>query len=404
MCDPTVRTDCGTRFIEVFRMKKLTRILSYILVAALASAITMSAMTQPPEEEHYSKLEELTALIEYYFIEDTDRAAMEDAAAMAMVDSLGDRWSYYLTANEYLAYLEQMQNAYVGIGITITVTEDESGFEVLKVNVGGPAEEAGMLAGDVIVTIEGQSVAGMTTTAGRDLVRGEEGTQVNMQVRRGEEIIDMAITRKTVQTPVAEAKLLDGGMGLVTIYNFDGRCAQETIAAIESLLEQNAKALIFDVRNNPGGYKKELVEILDYLLPEGPLFRSENYAGQVTVDESDAKCLEIPMAVLINGESYSAAEFFAAALNEYDAAIIVGEPTTGKGYFQSTFTLEDGSAVGLSIGKYTTPNGVSLADVGITPEVLVEVDQETAAMIYAGTMDPALDPQILAAIEALLAQ
>jgi len=381
-------------------MKIAQKLISYVLVAALASFVTMAVFGGAPEEE-YDKLDALGDLIETYFIGESDRAAMEDAAAAAMVESLGDKWSYYMTAKDYQAYQEQMRNAYVGIGITITLMEDESGFEVIKVNEGGPAEEAGMLAGDVIIGIEGQSTKGMTTTGARDLVRGKEGTQVALTVRRGDKTLDMAVTRKTVKTPVAEAQMLESGMGLVTIYNFDDRCSEETIAAIETLLEQNATALIFDVRGNPGGYKHELVKILDYLLPEGPLFRSEDYRGKVVVDESDAGCLEIPMAVLVNGDSYSAAEFFAAALDEYDAAIVVGEKTTGKGYFQSSFELEDGSAVGLSIGKYTTPNGVSLADVGITPEVCVEVDEETAFQIYAATLDPEEDPQIQAAVKAL---
>lgn len=381
-------------------MKNLRVIASYILVAVLASMITMGLFGAEPAEE-YDKLDELQNLIDYYFIGDADHAVMDDAAAAAMVDSLGDRWSYYMTAQDYIAYQEQMNNSYVGIGITITVTEDESGFAVTKVNEGGPAEEAGMLPGDVIVGVEGQSTVGMSTTQARDLVRGEEGTQVNLSVLRGEETIEMSVTRKNVQTPVAEYQMLENKMGLVTVYNFDERCAQETISSIEALLEQGAQALIFDVRGNPGGYKKELVKVLDYLLPEGPLFRSENYAGKVTVDESDADYLDIPMAVLVDENSYSAAEFFAAALDEYDAAVIVGTQTCGKGYFQSSFELSDGSAVGLSIGKYTTPNGVSLADVGITPEVYVEVDEETAFQIYAGVLAPEEDPQIQAAIEAL---
>ena len=384
-------------------MKKVQIFLSYVVVAVLASFITMSVFGGTPEEE-YDKLDALGDLIETYFIEETDRTAMEDAAAAAMVDSLGDKWSYYMTAKDYQAYLEQMHNAYVGIGITISLMEDESGFEVIKVNEGSPAEDAGMKAGDVIIEIEGQPTVGMTTTDARDLVRGKEGTQVALTVRRGAETLALSVLRKTVETPVAEAQMLRSGMGLVSIYNFDDRCAQETIAAIEDMLEQNARALIFDVRGNPGGYKHELVKVLDYLLPEGPLFRSEDYRGKVEVDESDADCLEIPMAVLVNGDSYSAAEFFAAALEEYDAAIVVGEKTTGKGYFQSSFELKDGSAVGLSIGKYTTPNGISLADVGITPEVYVEVDEETAFQIYAGTLDPEEDPQIQAAVEALKAQ
>ena len=381
-------------------MKNIRIILSYILVAVLASMITLTVFCDTPETE-YNKLDELGDLIETYFIAESDRAAMEDAAAAAMVDSLGDQWSYYMTAKEYQDYLEQMHNAYVGIGITITVAKDESGLDVIKVNEGGPAEEAGMLAGDVIISVEGQSVAGLDTTAVRDMVRGQEGTQVLIGIRRGSETMELSITRKTVMTPVAEWKLLENSIGLVTIYNFEDRCADETLAAIEYLRAQGATSLIFDVRNNPGGYKHELVKILDYLLPEGPLFRSEDYRGKVEVDESDARCLEMPMAVLVNGDSYSAAEFFAAALSEYDAAIVVGEKTCGKGYFQSSFTLEDGSAVGLSIGKYTTPNGVSLANVGITPEVYVEVDEDTAFLIYAGTLDPAEDPQIQAAVAAL---
>ena len=381
-------------------MKNLRKFLSYLLVAVLASVTTMAVFVDVPSG-NYNKLEDLENLIEAYFIEETDRTAMEDAAAAAMVDSLGDKWSHYMSAENYLIYREQMNNAYVGIGITITVSEDGSGFLVTEVNKGGAAEEAGMIAGDVILEIEGQTTEGMTTTQARDLVRGVEGTQVKLVIRRDSERLELSVTRKTVETPVTDSWLLEDGIGLITIYNFDDRCAKETIAAIENLMEQGAEALIFDVRGNPGGYKDELVELLDYLLPEGPLFRSEDYTGKVFVDESDASCLEMPMAVLVDADSYSAAEFFAAALDEYDAAVVVGQPTSGKGYFQSTFELDDGSAVTISVGKYTTPNGVSLADVGITPEILVEVDEETAFKIYAGILDPVDDPQVQAAVEAL---
>jgi len=187
----------------------------------------------------------------------------------------------------------------------------------------------------------------------------------------------------------------------VTIYNFDDRCAEESIAAIEALLEQGAEKLIFDVRNNGGGYAHEMVALLDYLLPSGDLFRTVNYAGKESVDTSDEQWLDMPMAVLVNSESYSAAEFFAAALSEYEAATVVGQQTSGKGYFQNTFKLNDGSAVGLSTGKYFTPLGESLEGVGITPDVVVEVDAETEAAIYYGTIDSADDPQIQAAVEAL---
>ncbi|MBP3673005.1 MAG: S41 family peptidase [Oscillospiraceae bacterium] len=382
-------------------MKKVWKVLSYVLVAVLASVATLAVGAFSADEQADSKLEQMADLIEERFIGEVDRTEMEDAAAEAMVASLDDQWSYYIAAEDYAAHVEQMNNAYVGIGVTIQVMEDESGIQVVKVNEGGPAEEAGMLVGDIIVAVDGQRIAGMSTSDVRNLVRGEENTQVEITVAREGKELTLSVTRKEVQTAVAVGQLLDGNIGLVTITNFDSRCADETIAAIETLLDQGAEALIFDVRYNPGGYKHELVKVLDYLLPEGPLFRSEDYKGNVTVDESDADCLEIPMAVLVNGDSYSAAEFFAAALSEYEAAVVVGEQTCGKGYFQQTYQLSDGSAIGLSVGKYSTPNGVNLAGVGITPDIVVEVDEDTAMEIYAGTLDPAEDPQIQAAADAL---
>ena len=384
-------------------MKKIQQILSYILVAALASTLSFYAADAVWNQRRVSKLEQLSNLIEERFIGEADRTAYEDAAAAAMVDALGDEWSYYIPASQMLAHQENSNNAYVGIGITITVRQEGDGFSVTKVNEGGPAEEAGMLAGDVIVEIEGQSAAGMTADDARNLVRGEPDTQVQLAVRRGSETIAFSVTRKEVLTPVATGQLLDGNIGLVTIANFDSRCYDESKAAIDQLIKDGATALIFDVRNNPGGYKDEMVMLLDYLLPEGPLFRSEDYRGQVLLDESNAAHLDIPMAVLVNGYSYSAAEFFAAALMEYDAAMVVGQKTYGKGYFQTTIHLNDGSAVGLSIGKYTTPNGQNLAGVGITPDIVVEVDEESDVAIYAGTLEPDADPQIQAAVKALKA-
>ena len=379
---------------------KILRILSYILVAVLASGITLGVvLTNMPNR--YSKLEELEKLILNKFIGEADQKAMEDAAASAMISALGDRWSYYIPADEYAAYMEQMNNAYVGIGVTIQQREDGNGLDVIAVTENGPALKAGIQVGDRIVAVSGKSIAGMALEDVKSMIQGEANTTVDVTVSRGESEITLTVTRQKIKTIVAKGVMLQDNIGLVTIVNFDARCAEETIAVIESLLEQGAKKLIFDVRNNPGGYKDELVKVLDYLLPEGILFRSELYNGKTEQDKSDAKCLDIPMAVLVNGDSYSAAEFFAAALRDYDAGIIVGEQTVGKGYFQSTFKLSDGSAVGLSIGKYYTPGGISLAGVGITPDVAIKLDDETAAKLYYGQLDPMEDPHILAAIEAL---
>ena len=381
---------------------KVFKILSYVLTALLASAITLLAVVIFAGNG-YTKLEQLEDLILDKYIGEADRTAMEDAAAEAMVGALGDRWSYYLSAEEYQDYQEQMANAYVGIGVTIQQREDGKGLNVVAVTAGGSAVAAGVLAGDVIIGVDGRSIADMSTSDVKNLIRGKEGTTVNLTVLREAEELEITVTRKQIQTPVATAALLDHNIGLITIENFDSRCADETIAAIESLLEQGAEKLIFDVRNNPGGYASEMVEVLDYMLAEGDLFRTVRYDGKEQVDRSNEKCLELPMAVLVNGDSYSAAEFFAAALSEYEAAVVVGEKTCGKGYFQNTYRFDDGSAVALSVGKYYTPKGVSLAEVGITPDVPVEVDEDTAKAIRYGNLPWQEDPQIQAAMEALSA-
>ncbi len=379
---------------------KILKVLSYVLVALVAVVATVFVMLFVTNKQA-GKLNQLQKLIEERFIGEYDKTAVEDAAANAMVGALGDQWSYYIPADEYAYYMEQMNNSYVGIGVTIQQRQDNKGLDVVEVVADGPAETAGVKAGDIIVNVDGNAIAGMPIEDVRNLIRGEEGSKLKLTVLRNEQEETLTVTRKTFQTPVAKGVMLEDGIGLVTIENFDARCAEETIAVIESLEKQGAKKLIFDVRFNPGGYKDELVKVLDYLLPEGVLFRSELYDGTTEEDHSDASCLKMPMVVLVNGDSYSAAEFFAAALSEYEWATVVGQQTVGKGYFQSTYQLSDGSAVGLSIGKYFTPKGVSLANVGITPDKVVEVDDETAAKIYYNMLEPLEDPQLLAAVEIL---
>lgn len=378
-------------------MKTFIRVMSYLATALLACALTLHLCTG--NLSGVSKLDQVKYLIETRFIGEADMDQADDAAAKAMVASLGDRWSQYLTAQENAAYSEQTANAYVGIGVTIS--PDENGFLVTEVQPGSGAQEAGILPGDIIVGAQGQSAQGITTSQLRDLIRGPEGTTVTLEILRDGESLSPEVERRQILTQVVSSQMLDGNIGLIAISNFDTRCAQESIAAIESLREQGAVALIFDVRYNPGGYASELVELLDYLLPQGELFRTIDYTGKEKIDYSDESFLDMPIAVVCNQSSYSAAEFFPAAIQEYGAGVIVGTPTVGKGYFQYTYQLSDGSGLNLSVGKYFTPQGKSLADVGIQPDILVEVDEETEDAIYLGTLEPQDDPQIMAAVEAL---
>ena len=382
-------------------VKKWQKILLLVLAFAVAilgsSIVTMQLLTRgrTPAED---KAAEVSAYLDRFFIDDYDEDALADAAAAAMVEATGDRWSYYLTAEEKSSYDEQMQNAYVGIGVTITLQEQDGGMRVEQVTAGGPAEEAGMQVGDIITEVEGEKTLDLGMTGTRTKVRGEAGTFVTLTILRGEESFPVSVERRSIQTPVATYEMLDGQIGYIKIANFDTRCAEETNAAMDELIAQDAKALIFDVRNNGGGYKNELVKVLDKILPEGILFQSEDYQGSKQIDRSDADCIDLPMAVLVNQDSYSAAEFFAAAIQEYDWGTVVGTKTVGKGNFQTAFTLSDGSMLNLSIGKYYTPQGRSLTDTGITPDVEIALSDEDGAKLYYGQLEKADDAQLQAAI------
>lgn len=379
----------------------LPRVAGYIIVAAMSSALTLIVF-RTTDATQSAKLTQLRAIIDEAFVGQVDDQAIEDMMAAGMVQALDDPWSYYIPKSQMEAYENNHTNSYVGIGVTVKLLEDGSGYTVERLEPAGTAKEGGILPGDVVVAVDGKRAADVGADVMLDLVKGPEGTQVQITVLREGEEKTFSLTRKKILEQVASGKMLTETVGYIRIYNFSERCAQETLALFDDLEAQGAKAMIFDVRFNPGGYVNEMVEVLDYLLPEGVLFRSENYQGITSEEKSDASCKNMPMAVLINNNSVSAAEFFAAALREYDYAITVGQNTLGKGYFQQSFTLIDGSAVNLSVGKYYTPKGISLAEAGgLKPDYPVEVDAETMAKIQGEILDFAEDVQLQTALELL---
>ena len=379
--------------------KKVLIVLAYVLVAALACGATLFFVSASTD---YNKLEDLENLILTSFAGDADKTKIEDAAADAMVNAMGDRWSYYIPASELPSFLENSENAYVGIGVTVQATDDNSGLMVIAVQPGGPAEEAGVQVGDVIIQVDGESAQDRTVSEISAMIKGEEGTVVSITVLRSGEGITMSMTRKRMETTVASSKLLNEHVGLVTIQNFDERCADETIAAIKALLNQGADMLLFDVRNNPGGYVDELTKVLDYLLPEGNLIRTVGTDGSDETVTSDADCVKVPMAVLVNENTYSAAELFAVDLSEYGVARIFGQKTSGKGFFQQVFQFSDGSAAGISVGRYYTSQGNNLEGIGLTPDEEIKLDDESEALLYNGMLEPENDAQLQAALSYLM--
>lgn len=354
------------------------------------------------QEDYHEKLDEIVALLNEVYVDGYDTDKLGDYLAQAAVAATGDRWSYYVSVEDYDAFVESNENAYVGIGVTVESSDDlTDGVQITKVTPNSPAEEAGIEADDRIYAVEGETVESLGLDETKNRIRGEEGTEVTLTILRGEKKFDVTVKRASVEVEVVKYSMLDGSIGYIKINNFEANSADRTIEAIDALRGQGAKALVFDLRFNPGGRKDELVRVLDELLPEGPLFRSVDYKGNESVDYSDADCVELPMAVLVNGDSYSAAEFFAAALQEYDWATVVGTKTCGKANYQQTFRLSDGSAVAVSTGHYQTPHGVTLANVGVTPDEIVEVDNKTYLELYKEAVAVKDDAQLQAAIKAV---
>ena len=374
----------------------VTALLSLLLTLALA----FGALWVLIGPEGLSMAEAMV-LINARFVGDHDIGKAADAAMDGLITGLGDRWSYYVDAKGYENLKNSKDNAYVGIGVTVSYPEGEEGLYVEAVAENGPAAAAGLQHGDTILAVGEVRLSGEDRNRGTELIQGEAGTQVELLLRgAGGEERTVSVTRGRVEEHPVSCELLTDGAGLITIKNFNSRCADEAIAAVEDLRERGAERLVFDVRNNGGGFLDELTKLLDYLLPAGPIFRSQTKAGRETVVSSDADCVEMPMAVLVNENTYSAAELFAAELQEWNWGEVVGVQTFGKGFSQQTFPLLNGGAVNLSTAKYFTGQGNCLIGVGLTPDRVVELDGDQAEKLRARTLDPAEDPQLQAAIAA----
>ena len=352
-------------------------------------------------ETRYSKLKSVADIVDKYFVGEYKEADAIEVALAGYVAGLDDVWSAYYTAEQTASIEEDEANQYVGIGVTYS-TAAESLYQITAVTPGGPADLAGILPGDKLLTAAGVDVNTLET--GDDLaalVKGEIGTQVTIVVERAGEPLTFNITRDVIYTYSVTSRMLENNVGYIAIADFDSNVDDEFREHLTTLQEQGAKGFIFDVRNNPGGYVSVMHEMLDGLRPEGPVITMVDKAGEEMPLTSDADMLEMPMVVVTNEYSVSAAEFFAAALQEYDMATVVGTKTSGKGYSQQTFKLSDGSSVHISTTRYYTPKGNSLAETGVTPDLVVELPLEDLNLLLSGKLADADDEQLQSAIKAV---
>ena len=326
---------------------------------------------------------EIKNVVDERFIDPVDRSTLGDNAAAAIIAGLGDKWSYYMSPNEYKAYQLSATGEYAGIGMAL-LKEEGGGFEVMSVNMDSPAAWAGLTAGDVITSVDDVDLTDKTLDEARKLIRSRLNTKFTLGINKGKKEIEVDCSGVYVSSVLSRLEKTQAGY--VQIKNFEAGTAQDAISAIETLLNQGANALCIDLRGNPGGLDTEVAAFLDYLLPSGRLFVMQTKNGRQEVTESDGMCIQLPMCVLINAETYGEAEVCAAALQEFQWATLIGEPTTGKTRTQETIALPDGSAIRLSTGTYLTGSGVDIsAHGGVSPGYIMHNSDPSATGTTAGT-------------------
>ena len=327
------------------------------------------------DEEIYGKIGEIRRTIDAYYVGEYETKDAVDMAAAGYVAGIGDVWSSYMSKEDYEEYSLSFSGKSFGVGLYTAYSAEKKQIRVVEIFKGSDAEKLGVKKGDIILGAEGKTVEKDGYQAVIDAVAGDEGTMANLTILKADtgETQELQMERKTTEQVMASGNMLsDGKTGMIRIYNFRKGSEKQITDAVDNLLKQGATQIVFDVRNNPGGAVVSVCDALDYLLPEGTIMTLKTKAGDETVYDSDKNEINVPMAVLVNADSISAAEFFAAALDEYDKAVIVGEKTIGKGYSQQSYVLSDGSALHLSDQEYFTPSGKTLIGTGVTPDVEIK--------------------------------
>jgi len=379
-------------------------IISSALTAILLSLYFFVMFTRDSFEvieqsDEMSRFYEVLDLVNRRFIGDYSLDELTDIALRAAVGSL-DQWSHYMTAVEYAAFLETADNTYAGIGVEVETDEEIGGIRVVNVHRDSGAYNAGIVVGDVITAVDGESIEGFSFAEVRAALRRPIGDNAELTVFRADgEFHLLTVQYDIVFRDPVSFEMLEGNIGYVQIRNFDERSSERFIYAVNTLISQGAVAFVYDVRSNPGGRVNEITPILDFLLPEGDIFVAVNRSGVEHITTSDENLIDIPAVVLVNRFSFSGAEFFAAMLSEFDYAYTVGSQTTGKNRMQTTIPLESGGAIVLSTGEYLTRNRVSLYDVGgFTPDFIIELTDEQYRDALSMGPDPSIDSQLEKAI------
>lgn len=356
------------------------------------------------EETWESKLDYINELTQLYFLNEIPLEKLEEVLPAAYVAALNDKYTYYMPKEQFESFTSNNNADLQGIGVNVIYNSEYNAIEVVGVMSGSPALENGVNPGDLIYIVEGQKVAEVGYNAAVDVMLGEAGSVASFSVMREKdgsfESIDFKIERGFIVEETVTHRLQGNNVGIIRIEEFDLGTPKQFKEAIDALLKMGADRFVFDVRYNPGGDLESITEILDMLLPKGPIIRAVDRYGKEEVINSDEKEFNYPMAVVANGSTASAAELFTSALKDYKKAVIVGEKTYGKGTMQSVISLPDGSAVCMTTAKYFPPFSDSYDQIGIVPDKEVYLSEEYAnTSIYKLTYEQ--DIQLRTAVEAI---
>ena len=326
------------------------------------------------------KLDSLQAIIDYLYLGDVDEEAIEEGIYKGYMEALGDPYSVYYTKDEYTELMESSSGTFYGIGVYVTQDPDTNEVTIMGVIEGGPAEEAGIKEGDVILKVNDEDIASMDVNTVVSKIKGGEGETVKITVKRTSDdetkSLDFNVERRSVETKTVSYEMLDDKVGYVRIAQFEETTVNQFKKAIDDLNDQGMKKLVIDLRDNPGGLLDSVCEILDYILPKGLIVYTEDKYGEREEEYSDEEThLSVPLSVLINGNSASASEVFAGAIQDYGVGKLVGTTSFGKGIVQVVRGLSDGSGVKVTVSKYYTPNGRNIHETGLEPDVEVELDE-----------------------------
>ena len=350
--------------------------------------------------EKYKRLEEIMGVVDRAFLWEYDEAEMLEGAARGILGALGDDYTFYYTPDEMEKETEVITGEYGGLGIEIFPNAKDDTITIKRVFYGGPAQLAGIRASDKIIGVDGEDVRAADINAAVAVMRGEIGGEVTLTILRDQEIFDVTMERATVQTEIIQYEMLENDIGYMRIFYFEGNLVGQFEQAEAEFKEKGAKGLIIDLRENPGGLVNLAIDVVDKFVGQDPILMTEDkYQRQLTYYGKEGQW-DIPVVVIVDGYSASASEIVAAALQENGVAQVVGMQSFGKGIMQTVIPFQgDGAGMQITSDYWLSPKGNNLHEVGVTPDVEVELDEEAIDDNYQFVREK--DNQLHAAIEAL---